>query len=122
MIGFYIIKHAAAAHASSGQHTTAAALKQQQLYESAFVPMAACEAELLLPAGSLLLVPCTYAPGVKRKYCLSITTAAAGFTCTECEGGLAAAAAAAAPQARAATAAATVAAAPVPVLVATPQN
>lgn len=74
MLGFYIIKHAAL---TGPPHQAAAALKQQQLYESVFVPAADCEAELELPAGTpLLLVPCTYAPSVHGGFLVTVTTAA----------------------------------------------
>lgn len=102
MLGFYVIKHApsapsaAAAHAgANGRHqraTASSVLNQAQLYESAFLPMDMCEAELQLPAGVLLLVPCTFAPGVKGRFAVSVTAAAAaGLAMEAVQGGLAAA-------------------------------
>lgn len=70
-----------------------AMLKQQQLHEAAFVPMQACEVDWELPAGQVLLVPCTYAPGVTGSFTLSVTTTssgcAGGFSCQPVPGGLA---------------------------------
>jgi hypothetical protein len=95
MLGFYIIKASRPHTAAGGRHmAVAAALKQAQLFESAFLPADSCEAELQLPAGALLLVPCTFGPGVVGRYGLSVTAEApgAGFSLEPVSGGLAAAA------------------------------
>lgn len=66
-------------------------LKQHQLQEAAFVPMEACEVEWELPGGvPLLLVPCTYAPGVKGAFTVSVSTSGCAFQCEAVPGGLAA--------------------------------
>ncbi|WIA30134.1 hypothetical protein OEZ86_000227 [Tetradesmus obliquus] len=98
MLGFYVIRAARPHTAAGGRHkSAAAALKQAQLFESAFLPADSCEAELQLPAGVLLLVPCTFGPGVVGRYCLSVSsvagTAGAGcnFSLEHVSGGLAAA-------------------------------
>lgn len=66
-------------------------LKQYQLQEAAFVPMQTCEVEWELPGGvPLLLVPCTYAPGVTGSFTLSVTTSGSAVSCEAVPGGLAA--------------------------------
>jgi hypothetical protein len=66
-------------------------LKQHQLQEAAFVPMQACEVEWELPGDvPLLLVPCTYAPGVIGAFSLSVTTSNCRFSCESVPGGVAA--------------------------------
>lgn len=66
-------------------------LKQHQLQEAAFVPMQTCEVEWELPGGvPLLLVPCTYAPGVTGSFTLSVTTSGSAVSCEAVPGGLAA--------------------------------
>jgi hypothetical protein len=66
-------------------------LKRHQLQEAAFVPMQACEVEWQLPGGvPLLLVPCTYAPGVKGGFKLSVSTSGFSFKCDPVPGGLSA--------------------------------
>jgi calpain-7 len=94
MLGFYVIRAARAPSAAAGRRmSTAGALKQAQLFESAFLPADSCEAELQLPAGMLLLVPCTFGPGVVGRFSLSVMAGAAGagFSLEEVRGGLAAA-------------------------------
>eukprot|EP00879_Flechtneria_rotunda_P018925 GHRR01019864.1.p1 GENE.GHRR01019864.1~~GHRR01019864.1.p1 ORF type:complete len:328 (+),score=133.17 GHRR01019864.1:1233-2216(+) len=89
MIGFYIIRAAP----PRGQQHTVTSLKQLQLYESAFVPMATCEEEVDLPGNMpLLLVPCTYASGVRGKFVVSVT-ASSSFSFEALTAGLADAAA-----------------------------
>lgn len=89
-MGFYIIKQVAVAEAP---HKTAEALQCHQLYESAFLPAAECEAELELPAGTpLLLVPCTYTPNIYSSFLVTIATQqVAGLSFEPIVGGLAAA-------------------------------
>jgi hypothetical protein len=66
-------------------------LMQHQLQEAPFVPMEACEVEWELPGGvPLLLVPCTYAPGVKGAFTVSVSTSGCAFQCAPVPGGLAA--------------------------------
>lgn len=68
-----------------------ALLKQHQLREAAFVPMQTCEVEWELPGGvPLLLVPCTYAPGVTGAFTLAVTTSGSAVSCEPVPGGLAA--------------------------------
>jgi hypothetical protein len=97
MLVFYVIEAARPNTAAGSRHAPlAAALKQAQLFEYAFLPADSFEAELQLPAGVLLLVPCTFGPGVVGRYSLSVTATAAGAGCSlsleQVDGGLAAAA------------------------------
>jgi calpain-7 len=94
MLGCYVIRAARAPSAAGSRRmSTAGALKQAQLFESAFLPADSCAAELQLPAGKLLLVPCTFGPGVVGRFSLSVTAGAAGagFSLQEVVGGLVAA-------------------------------
>lgn len=93
MLGFYILRQTAASATGQRQRSAAAAAKQVQLYESVFVPVESCEAEVELPAGlPLLLVPCTYAPGVHGSFAVTVTAATnAGLTFEAVSGGFAAA-------------------------------
>lgn len=66
-------------------------LKQHQLQEAAFVPMQSCQVDWELPGRvPLLLVPCTYAPGVRGSFKLSVTTSGCAFSCDPVLGSLAA--------------------------------
>jgi hypothetical protein len=100
MIGLSALKLPTAAGAQAPpaqqhQHkqppNTLTMLKQNQLHEAAFVPMQTCDVEWELPGGvPLLLVPCTYAPGVCGGFSLSVTTSGCAVSCAPVPGGLAA--------------------------------